>query len=61
MNIARQTLKYEEKGFSREKAEISALMENAIFAMGYLTLKNANLPDQQRMLYSLHNIATLLL
>src|SRR5471030_879022 len=33
MNIARQTLKYEEKGFSREKAEINALMENAIFAI----------------------------
>jgi hypothetical protein len=30
-------------------------------SLGYLTLKNANLPDQQRMLYSLHNIATLLL
>jgi hypothetical protein len=33
MNIARQTAKYEEKGFSREKAEINALMENAIFAI----------------------------
>jgi hypothetical protein len=33
MNIARQTTKYEEKGFSREKAEINALMENAILAI----------------------------
>jgi Nucleotidyl transferase AbiEii toxin, Type IV TA system len=33
MNIARQTAKYEAKGFSREKAEINALMENAIFAI----------------------------
>ncbi len=33
MNIARQTAKYEEKGFSREKAEINAFMENAIFAI----------------------------
>jgi Nucleotidyl transferase AbiEii toxin, Type IV TA system len=33
MNIARQTAKYEEKGFSREKAEINALMENAILAI----------------------------
>lgn len=33
MNIARQTAKYEEKSFSREKAEISAPMENAIFAI----------------------------
>jgi hypothetical protein len=33
MNIARQTTKYEEKGFSREKAEINALMENAILAV----------------------------
>jgi hypothetical protein len=33
MNIARQTAKYEEKGFSREKAEINALMENAISAI----------------------------
>lgn len=33
MNIARQIAKYEEKGFSREKAEINALMENAIFAI----------------------------
>jgi len=33
VNIARQTAKYEEKGFSREKAEINAFMENAIFAI----------------------------
>jgi|SRR5215467_1745402 len=33
MNIARLIAKYEEKGFSREKAEINALMENAIFAI----------------------------
>ena len=33
MNIARQIAKYEEKGFSREKAEINALMENAISAI----------------------------
>jgi|SRR5487761_96685 len=33
MNLARQIAKYEEKGFSREKAEINALMENAIFAI----------------------------
>jgi len=33
MNIARQTAKYEEKGFSREKAEINALMENAVLAI----------------------------
>jgi hypothetical protein len=33
VNIARQIAKYEEKGFSREKAEINALMENAIFAI----------------------------
>ncbi len=33
MNIARQIVKYEEKGFAREKAEINALMENAIFAI----------------------------
>jgi Nucleotidyl transferase AbiEii toxin, Type IV TA system len=33
MNIARQTAKYEEKGFSREQAEINALMENAISAI----------------------------
>jgi hypothetical protein len=29
----RRTLKYEEKGFSREKAEINALMENSMFAI----------------------------
>jgi hypothetical protein len=33
MNTARQTTKYEERGFSREKAEINALMENAILAI----------------------------
>jgi hypothetical protein len=33
MNIARQIAKYEEKGFTRERAEINALMENAIFAI----------------------------
>jgi hypothetical protein len=33
MNIARRTLKYEEKGFSREKVEINALMENSMFAI----------------------------
>jgi len=33
MNLARQIAKYEGKGFSREKAEINALMENAIFAI----------------------------
>jgi hypothetical protein len=33
MNIARQTAKYEEKGFSQENAEINALMENAILAI----------------------------
>jgi hypothetical protein len=33
MNIARQIAKYEEKGFSRERAEINALMENAILAI----------------------------
>jgi hypothetical protein len=33
INIARQIAKYEEKGFGREKAEINALMENAIFAI----------------------------
>jgi hypothetical protein len=33
MNIARQIAKYEGKGFSREKAEINSLMENAIFAI----------------------------
>jgi hypothetical protein len=33
VNIARQIAKYEEKGFTRERAEINALMENAIFAI----------------------------
>lgn len=33
MNIARQIAKYEEKGFSRERAETNALMENAILAV----------------------------
>src|SRR6266446_8755561 len=33
LNIARQTTKYEEKGFAREKAEINALMENALFTI----------------------------
>jgi Nucleotidyl transferase AbiEii toxin, Type IV TA system len=33
MDTARQIVKYEEKGFSREKAEINALMENAILAI----------------------------
>jgi hypothetical protein len=32
-DIARQTTKNEEKGTSREKAEINALMENAILAI----------------------------
>jgi hypothetical protein len=30
MEIAKQVAKYEEKGFSRERAEIHALMENGI-------------------------------
>ena len=33
MEIARQVAKYEEKGFTRERAEINALMENAVFAI----------------------------
>jgi hypothetical protein len=33
MNIAGQIAKYEEKGFTRQKAEINTLMENAIFAI----------------------------
>jgi hypothetical protein len=33
VNLAKQIAKYEDKGFSREKAEINALMENAIFAI----------------------------
>lgn len=31
MDIARQVTKYEDKGFSRERAEINVLMENAAF------------------------------
>jgi predicted nucleotidyltransferase component of viral defense system len=33
MEIAKQVAKYEEKGFSRERAEINALMESAVFAI----------------------------
>jgi predicted nucleotidyltransferase component of viral defense system len=33
MEIAKQVAKYEEKGFNRERAEINALMENAVFAI----------------------------
>jgi hypothetical protein len=33
MMIARQIAKYEDRGFSRERAEINALMENAILAI----------------------------
>ena len=29
MNIARQIAKYEDKGFTRERAEVNALMEHA--------------------------------
>jgi hypothetical protein len=33
MEIAKQVARYEEKGFNRERAEINALMENAVFAI----------------------------
>lgn len=33
MEIAKLIAKYEEKGFSREHAEVNALMENAVFAI----------------------------
>jgi hypothetical protein len=51
MEIAKLVAKYEGRGFSRERAEINALMEGAVFTI--LLARGASLPSREEIINSL--------